>query len=321
MQQLSGVIPDSQPCQIILLKKLNMQQLTNCPVCDSPHISFRFTGRTGRKPSDPKRWSIYECDDCSLNFLNPQPSWDDLSSYYTSDYQCYNTLKGHDEQMVEEAKKLGKLEHIPIPEGKRLLDVGCGDGLFLRAAKRLGAEVKGVEPSEFGAERARASGLDVFTGTLEQFIEQEGTDQQFDIITCFHVLDAVPHPVQTLKAMKQLLAPNGFICITIPNADCDFARELGWRWHSTDLPYHLVLFTPKSLIYAGKLAGLAVQQQYTYSLPSAVGHSLTAVLRYRWFMPQRLAGWWLSEDYLKQVAKELDGRGKGEAIIIEFKHA
>lgn len=297
-----------------------MEQLTNCPVCNSQRISFRFTGRTIRRPSDQNVWSIYGCDDCGLRFINPQPTWDDLSSYYTSDYQCYNSLEGNDDEMFEEAKKRGKLQHIPLPDGKRLLDVGCGEGLFLRVAKRLGAEVKGVEPSEFGSARARACGLDVFTGTLEQFIEQEGTEKKFDIITCAHVIDAVPFPVQTMDAMRQLLAPNGFIWITIPNADCEFARKLGWRWHSTDLPYHLMLFSPKTLAHAGKLAGLAVQQQYTYSLPMAVGNSLKAMLRHRWFLPQRLTRFLLSENYINSVAQKLDKRGEGEAIIIEFKH-
>ena len=297
-----------------------MQPLQNCPVCDSQQISVRFKGRTARNPSDPNVWSVYGCDDCGVKFLNPQPTWDDLSGYYTSDYQCYNSLKGDVDRMVEEAKNSGMLQHIPIPEGKRVLDVGCGDGLFLQAAKRLGAEVKGVEPSEHGASRARACGIDVFNGTLEQYIEQEGINQQFDIITCSHVLDAVPHPVQTLEAMRQLLAPHGFIWITIPNADCEFARKLGWRWHSTDLPYHLVLFAPKTLAHAGKLAGLAVKRQYTYSLTMAVAASLAMLLSRRWFLPHKITRWWLTENYINRVAQKLDERGEGEAIVIEFKH-
>ena len=47
--------------------------------------------------------------------------------------------------------------------------MGCGGGYFLRIAARLGAEVQGVEPSDIAASRARAEGIAVFTGTLEDY--------------------------------------------------------------------------------------------------------------------------------------------------------
>jgi len=67
-------------------------------------------------------------------------------------------MHGSDEddlEAVRVAEQTGRLRHISLPKGKRLLDVGCGAGWFLRIAKRLGAIEQGVEPSTFAASIAQ----------------------------------------------------------------------------------------------------------------------------------------------------------------------
>lgn len=297
-----------------------MQQLTNCPVCNSKNISFRNTVGNCESPKEPLNWPFFGCDDCGLGFLNPQPTWGELVPYYPPDYLCYNTHVEDEERVVEEAKRQGEHRHISIPAGKRLLDVGCGGGSFLQVLKKLVVEVKGVEPGESAAAAARDSGLDVFTGTLEEYIAQNGTDEKFDVITCSHVLMATPSPAQTLDCMRQLLAPDGYIWVAVPNADCESARLLGWRWHSAYFPRNIIQFTPKTLSKAGEVAGLEIRRQSTYSFPEAVAFSLCLRWRNRWFVPHKISSRLLSQNYVKRAAQELDSRGEGEAILMEFCH-
>jgi 2-polyprenyl-3-methyl-5-hydroxy-6-metoxy-1,4-benzoquinol methylase len=120
-----------------------------------------------------------------------------------------------------------------------LLDVGGGGGSFLQVFKKLGVELAGIEPSSSAA-AARECGIDFCTGTVEEYIAKNGTDEKFDVILCSHVLGATPFPVETLDRMRQLLAPNGYIWVGVPKADSEYARKLGWRWHSTDYPYDLI---------------------------------------------------------------------------------
>jgi len=178
----------------------------------------------------------------------------------------------------------------------------------------------GIEPGETGAARAKASGLDVFNGTLEQFVETSGRGERFDVITCCHVLEHVPGPVQTLTAMKTLLRPSGFAWIAVPNAECAFARILGWRWHSTDLPYHLMQFTPRSLMRAAELAGFAVSGWSTDSPASGVASSIRATLRHCFLVPSRLSERLLPERAVELLARALDRRQAGEAILVELRH-
>ena len=257
--------------------------------------------------------------------MNPQPEWDDLKSYYSTSYEAYDVNHGsytdNDEKNVELAKLNGEFRHLSLPiEKKRILDVGCGGGYFLRIAKQLGAIVAGVEPSEAGANLSKSQGLQVFHGMLNEFVKDDANANIFDIITSNHVLEHTPDPIETLKDMKKLLAPNGFIWISVPNVQCYFSQKLGKHWHSSDLPYHIQQFSPESLALAGKQAGLSVRRQYTYSLPAGTLASLRYYLRKNYFIPQRLTQMLgLVEIYItSKLAKYLDQKGLGEAIIIEF---
>jgi SAM-dependent methyltransferase len=254
--------------------------------------------------------------------MNPQPSWEELQPYYSDAYDPYDPMSGSqagDEWQIEQARRSGKFRHIPVPTGKRLLDVGCGAGWFLRISKKLGAIEQGVEPSEYAAKLAQQQGLHVFHGTLESYVEHTSAGTQFDIITANHVIEHVPEPVQTLRAMKQLLASGGFVWVAVPNASYSICRALKGWWTSTDLPYHLMHFTPASMAEAGRRAGLKVQRQTTESIPQFVAASLRLYLRYKWKLPRRVTSKIGMLDKVAQwYAKRVDAKVAGEAILTEF---
>jgi 2-polyprenyl-3-methyl-5-hydroxy-6-metoxy-1,4-benzoquinol methylase len=256
--------------------------------------------------------------------MNPQPTWQELSTYYAEDYDPYVSDHGaetkQDAEAVQHALSSGTFRHLPVPAGKRVLDVGCGAGWFLRICRQLGAQTFGIEPSAFGARRSRNDGLEVFNGTVEDYLEQHGAHRKFDVITANHVIEHAPDPVKTLQGMKSLLAPGGTLWINVPNAACFFSRRLGGEWHSADLPYHLQQFSSKSVELAGIAAGLKTRRIYTYSLPAATAASLRYLLRQRALFPQRVSmKLGILNNYLSgKVATALDRKGDGEAVIAEF---
>lgn len=303
-----------------------MRTLTHCPICSCDEIGAAYAAPSSRTPTDGTSWTVFRCGACSHGFMNPQPTFDELAPYYSADYEAYDARHGSesdDEETLAAARKAGEFRHLPIPQGKRLLDVGCGGGWFLSIARRLGAEVMGVEPSSHGAARATASGLPVFNGTLEDFVATGVAAAKIDIITSNHVIEHVPDPSATLALMRSLLVSGGMIWIAVPNPTGHFGRTLGNAWHSADLPFHIHQFTPKSLALAGQRAGLKVSRIYTYSLPSASAASLRLVLRRRYWIPQRLSARLrlLNEGIAARMARRLDGADDGEAIIAEFTQA
>ena len=290
-----------------------MEQLAACPVCESDRTALAFEGGTIRNPDDPARWRVERCLDCSLGFLNPQPSWDDLQAYYTESYDAYSR-SGDVEAAARDALNSGEVRFLPIPKGKRVLDFGCGGGFFLRVCQRLGATVKGIEPSPIGAEFARSHGLDVFHGTLEQF----ETDEKFDIITVNQVLEHVPDPISTLTRLKSLLAPGGTILIAVPNAACSWAKKLGWKWDGADLPFHLLHFTPESMARAAGRAGLKVQRIRTYSEPWIVAFSMRKHLRENWLIPGRLTAALYPAWMARRLGASLDRKCAGDNLVVEL---
>jgi len=301
-----------------------MVTLEACPVCGSKEISYAYSARPTRRLHNEALWSVYSCRTCSHGFMNPQPSWAELAEYYSADYDAYEADHGsqakQDAETIALARKENSFRHIPLPTAKKVLDVGCGGGWFLRIAKQLGADTFGIEPSEHGAAQSRRSGIDVFKGTVEEYLVQYGDGRKFDIITANHVIEHAPNPVATFRQIGRLLIPGGMMWISVPNAQCYFSRTLNGRWHSSDLPFHLQQFSLRSLETAANKGGLYVRRQYTYSLPSATASSLRQVLRHQYWIPHRLTErvGYLNERIARRIAERLDRHQDGEAIVGEY---
>jgi 2-polyprenyl-3-methyl-5-hydroxy-6-metoxy-1,4-benzoquinol methylase len=298
-----------------------MLRLEACPACGSETFRLSYKGRTGRVKED-QVWTVDRCGECGHEFINPQPSWEELGRYYTPEYSAYDpstAAEGDDDEVVARAREAGEFRHIRIAPGVRLLDVGCGGGYFLKIAQRLGAEAEGVEPSGYAAGVSRRTGLPIYCGTLEEYAAQNPS-ARFDVVTANHVLAHVPQPAETLRVMGGLLAPGGYVWISVPNAACSACRVLRDQWHSTDLPFHIMQFNSTSLRRAGERAGLRLQSLTTYSLPRATAESIRSVLRRRYAVPARLtARIGLIDSFIApRVSRRLDAGGRGEALIATF---
>lgn len=104
-----------------------------------------------------------------------------------------------------------------IPAGtKRLLDIGCGGGLFGSAVKvAMPCEVVGVTHSEAEASEARL-GLDhVVVADLNT--ADLAALGQFDCIVCSHVLEHLIDPGQLLCQLRTSLRPEGSLIVALPN--------------------------------------------------------------------------------------------------------
>lgn len=160
------------------------------------------------------------------------------------------------------ARRLGKMAAIlgRSPASIRLLDVGCSSGAFLLTARRLGFQVTGVEPSADAAQTARAAGLTVFTGYLEQ---AKFPDAAFDAITLIEIVEHLRDASALLRECTRILKPGGVILITTPNAHSWTARAMGARWAGfslNDMGGHISFFNPQSMRMLAARSGLEVQR-------------------------------------------------------------
>ncbi|GER93557.1 class I SAM-dependent methyltransferase [hot springs metagenome] len=127
-----------------------------------------------------------------------------------------------------------------------LLDIGCGEGLFLKEAYKLVNDVKGIEPTKFYVEYAKNSlNLPVQQGFIEDF---DFSQHPFDMVTMFHVLEHLYNPVQALKKVYSWLKPGGYLVIEVPNIKSRTALFKGSQWEMFT-PEHKFYFSPTSLKY------------------------------------------------------------------------
>ncbi len=100
------------------------------------------------------------------------------------------------------------------PEPGVLLDVGCSEGR--QAELYLGHSWKavGVETCPEAAERARAKGIEVLEGPIE---EVDLCEESFDLILLFHLVEHIKEPRDFLQRMTACLRPNGFLYLEVPN--------------------------------------------------------------------------------------------------------
>ena len=145
------------------------------------------------------------------------------------------------------------IRHLPGPvAGARLLDVGCGDGGFLRVARALGYLASGIEFDAAAASLAQGHGFEVFVGGVEAApIAPASIDQ----ITLSHVIEHLCDPVPMLRRLRQWLKPGGRIWLQTPNIDSAGAQAFGADWRGLEPPRHLVMFNAASLRLALESSG------------------------------------------------------------------
>jgi len=198
-------------------------------------------------------YRLVRCDRCGLVFQDPQPAEEVLAQSYYHDPGFTEALFGPLREItLERARE--KLELLrgagAVRPDLRVLDVGCSSGAWLEVAASAGMVATGVEIGDATAAAARERGLDVRTGTLEEAFP-EGSEERFDLITFWDVLEHLRDPRHELVLAGRLLAPGGQVAATFPNVEGWYPRAtyrlLARRtgvWEYPELPVHMYDFAP-----------------------------------------------------------------------------
>ena len=146
----------------------------------------------------------------------------------------------------------------------RLLDVGCGGGHFLRAAKRRrNWDVLGLEPFESTAQQAsQYADCEVRCSTIE---DVGFSPASFQVVSLLGVLEHVHNPPSVLKSAHTLLCDQGLLAVYVPNFHYLRLKDLGpvcyartRRWSKLHPQEHLHQFTSHTLTEVLKSCGFEV---------------------------------------------------------------
>jgi len=182
-------------------------------------------------------------------------------------------------------KILARFPLRPDPT-KKILDIGCAGGAFLKAAKDLGFEGSGVEPSAWLCAKGKELyTLDLRPGELGQ---QGFRKSSFSMATLWDVLEHVGHPGTLLDEIHDILETDGLLIINVPDYDSLARRWLGKFWPFF-LSVHLFYFTPDTL---GRLLGrhgFRVIHKAPFFQTLELGYALKRASAY--WRPLAFVGW------------------------------
>ena len=209
--------------------------------------------------------------------VEPKPSPEELKAFYAREYfqGSHGTYsQGYTDQEVRHRHLLARQTLLAVERamgrepaaGDSLLEIGCGEGWFLKAADQAGFTVRGLDYSDDGLKRFHPDYLDrvTFGDALENLDGLIAAGQAADVCVMEHVLEHVVDAEGLLARLPRLLKPAGVVAITVPN---DFsplqlaAREQGLvsRDFWVAPPQHLNYFNAESLMRLMGRMGFAVQ--------------------------------------------------------------
>lgn len=279
-----------------------LEYIKECPVCKHTQTTDFLTCQD--HTVSKAFFSIVACQQCGFKFTNPRPTADTIGKYYQSEaYISHsNTSKGLIAKLYHTVRNItlkGKVKLIEslYPQKGKLLDIGCGTGMFIQAAQQHGWQVAGIEPSD----DARALAEQINQTKIEPAILSAFPQQTFQIITMWHVLEHVHLLNETIDWLFEKLAPNGKVIIAVPNHESFDAQTYQSHWAAYDVPRHLYHFSQKSIQQLFQQHGFGLVKTVPMKFDSFYVSMLSTKYKYG------------NTNYLESLVKGLQSNLKGAA--------
>ena len=264
---------------------LSQREDVTCPLCHTTPELFAV---------DFQGLNLARCSTCGLEFQSPRPTFGDLTravygaSYHTSKEKLIGVARRY-----QFARQVHRLEQYISGTRRRVLDVGCGAGAFIRFATERGWEIEGTD-IVINAD-ACTTGARLWAGQLPAI---EFGDTSFDVVRFNHVLEHTQDPLAELRRARSLMVDGGILHVGVPNLAGLNAQLKSWQsrlrlkgkpWKHYGALHHLWFFTPATLTRLVTVAGFEVLDWETPVMDrSGRPHLVTVIMR--GFLEKILAG-------------------------------
>lgn len=290
----------SPPAEFIRtsLPRIHADTVAHCPVCDHDQHEVHAVGFDYELLTCANPWRFVRCRQCQHVWLNPRPAIETLAAIYPPTYYAYNydkqvsPLAMRCKEWLDQSKIRTILRCLGEPP-RSYLDVGCGNGRFLRAMEAQGIRREwnyGLELDENVVRSLVEAGYDVRCERVEDCTTIP--NNRIDLVTMFHVIEHVADPRAVIEKIVQWMSPHGALAIETPNLDsCDARSFQQTYWGGYHFPRHWNLFTPLTLSRLLARSGLEVMHTSYQTGHSFWMYSFHHRLRYGTKPRPKLARW------------------------------
>lgn len=195
-----------------------------------------------------EEYNLVYCQNHEVLITSPTPQAHDLSRYYESENYISHTdsQKGILEKVYQSVKKFAVSRKVALIKKEntsagKLLDMGAGTGDFLLAAKKSNWKIWGVEPNEQARNLSKDKGV-ILAENLTSISEDN-----FDVITLWHVLEHLPNLHENINLIHSKLKNRGTLIIAVPNFKSYDAGYYKKYWAAFDVPRHLWHFSKSGI--------------------------------------------------------------------------
>lgn len=207
-----------------------MTDTTTCPYCKGK-ATFTLSGKDYNQKTTNKRFNLYTCEKCGLEFIYPSPV--NMSYYYPVTYHGKLRL----DMITPETDKIEWIQKYK--HNGALLEIGPSRGAFCYAAKLSGFEVSAIEMDsncvDFLNTKMKIHAHCTADPSKILLMEKE----KYDVICLWHSLEHMNRPWEILYNCIYALKTGGIIVIAVPNPNSVQKKYMGRYWAHYDFPRHL----------------------------------------------------------------------------------
>lgn len=235
---------------IVRVFKMQERHVVICPVCQNTKWAEVYK---------IKRYNIGECAVCGFARIDPLPAEESRPEFYSKEEVIDRNSKKHaplqrfSRTMKSLFRKVMKHDKSRVfydklrrylPPRSKILDIGCGDGTFLKMAKKQFI-CSGIEISEYLAALAKEEdGIKIMVGN---FLVADFSYQKYDGITLISILEHLDDPAGALKKCFDLMNEGSLLLIKTVNYSSLNRTVKKENWTGFRPPDHVVYFNPSNI--------------------------------------------------------------------------
>ena len=219
-------------------KNSGWEKVNCCPVCKSTKSNFYLTVYKN---------DIVECKKCSHIYTSKVPK--KLEEVYENDihFNATNAVNNPSRNYKISRFSVERVNIIKaFKKNGKLLDFGCGVGLFLEHAMKF-YNSEGFEPT-INLANALSKKISIPIHTSLKKLKTN----YYDVVTAFDVIEHVKYPSHTFSEFNRVLKKGGILLIFTPNSDSISFKTMKDKQNLIIPPYHLHYFNKNSIEVLGK---------------------------------------------------------------------